>query len=84
MILPRLSGIEITPVVEQIDAKTRTLDRFQILLRNNRVGIDVRTIDGGDNAGESGKFFLDYSCNSRTSTKCPATAAAAAIAGETR
>src|SRR4051812_12704758 len=76
------AAIQVTPGIEQVDAEPRTLDRLQELLRDNRIGIDIGSIQWGNQALQSGEF-LHYG-PPRTSTKCPAIAAPAAMAGLTR
>ena len=48
MVLSGLARIEVAPVVEQVDAEAGALDRLQVLLGDDRVGIDVGAIDAGD------------------------------------
>src|SRR5439155_22959766 len=48
------------------------------------VGIDVRPIERGEDAGDVVEGFHQFLANSRTSTRWPAIAAAAAIIGLTR
>src|SRR3989344_1148451 len=78
----RLARIEITRVIEQTRPETGALDRLQILLGNDRVGVDIGTVQRHDQSVQLFEFL--HQCISRTSTKCPAIAAAAAIAGLTR
>ena len=95
-----IAAIEIAPFVEEVRAETRALDRLQELLRNDRVGVDVRAVERRDDSGMKAERFHDASPTRspisrlslfytrenkrRTSTKWPSTAAAAAIAGLTR
>ncbi|MCY1443099.1 hypothetical protein D9M71_594980 [compost metagenome] len=86
VVLVRLADIQVAPLIEQVGAKARALDRLQKLLGNDLVGVDVGTVQWRDKAGVLGKGFhaaLPW-INSRTSTKRPVTAAAAAMAGLTR
>src|SRR5690606_24210688 len=53
----RLAVIEIAPFIEGIGAKARTLDRLQELLGNNRIGVDVGTIQRRDQTLELRKFI---------------------------
>src|SRR6185503_5268987 len=82
----RLAVVGVTPRVEQVDAEARTPDRLQELLRNDGVGVDVRAIERRDDALVNGEWLHVGSLyeSRRTSTKCPASAAAAAMAGLTR
>src|SRR5437667_12501944 len=45
----------IAPVREQPLAQARALDRLQVLLGNDLVGIHVHPVDRGDEAGEYGE-----------------------------
>ena len=124
----RLAVIEIAPLVEQVRAEARALDRLQELLRDDRVGVDVGAVERRDQPSWRTNFSMCYLADflwilspsvsmslprpcivlqplrnatntastterdhartvigtPRTSTKCPAIAAAAAIAGLTR
>ena len=40
-----LAHIKITQLIEKVGAETGTLDRFQELLGNNRISIDIGTIE---------------------------------------
>src|SRR5699024_3210449 len=69
------------------DAETGTLDGLQVLLGDHRIGVDVGAPQRRRDAGD----FLEclHDCPApqklvRMSTKCPAIAAAAAMAGLTR
>ena len=59
MILAGFTGIEITPVVEQVDPKPGALDRLQVLLGDDRIGIDVGPVKCRDDASE---IFQICSC----------------------
>ncbi|MNE39609.1 hypothetical protein D3C80_1335710 [compost metagenome] len=86
VVLIRLTDIQVTPLIEQVGAKAGALDRLEELLGNDLVGVDVGAIQRRNQAGVLGKGFhaaLPW-INSRTSTKRPVTAAAAAMAGLTR
>src|SRR5690606_9937233 len=87
VVLPRVPLVEVAPLVEQVRAEAGTLDRLEKLLGNDLVGIDVRPIQRGHQAGMCGKGLhapTSSASMSRTSTKWPAIAAAAAMAGLTR
>src|SRR4029078_672127 len=70
------------PVVEQALAKPGALDPLQEQLGDDLVGVDVGPVEGGDGAGDDAHRL--HATSSRTSVRWPVTAAAAAIAGETR
>src|SRR6478736_4297703 len=72
----------VAPGGEQPFGVARALDRLQVLLRDDLVGIDVGAIERRNQAVQDGELF--HQRHSRTSTKWPAIAAAAAIAGLTR
>ncbi|MNC25746.1 hypothetical protein D3C75_738450 [compost metagenome] len=86
VVLVRLAHIQVAPFIEQVRAKARALDRLQELLRDDLVGVDVGTIQRRDKTSVLGKSFHAalLQINSRTSTKRPFIAAAAAMAGLTR
>src|SRR5690606_30852503 len=88
VVLIRLADIVVAPLIKQVRAKTRALDRLQELLGDDLVGVDVGAIQRSNQAGVLGKSFHRLSpqawINSRTSIKRPVTAAAAAMAGLTR
>src|SRR5262249_48075390 len=63
-------------------AKAGALDRLQVPLRNDLVGVDVRAVER--NQGRLQYRELVHQRHVLTSTKCPAIAAAAAIVGLTR
>src|SRR5689334_13773599 len=72
---------EVTPVVEQERSEAGAPDRLEVLLRDDRVGVDVGAVQrrhGGGHALER------LHAKVLTSTKWPAMPAAAAMAGETR
>jgi hypothetical protein len=52
-----LTDVEIAPFVEAIRAIARALDRFQELLRNDRIGIDIRSVERGNKPGMNNKLF---------------------------
>src|SRR5690606_21881387 len=87
-VLPRLAHVQVAPLVEQVRAEAGALDRLEELLGDDLVGVDVGAVQRGDQAGVGGEGFHwrfpQAWTSSRTSTKWPATAAAAAIAGLTR
>src|SRR3546814_12727241 len=79
-ILPGLALVQIAPFVEQIAPEACASYRLHELLRDDGVRVDVGAIQRHHDAVEKRKRF--HQLNSlRTSTKWPATAAAAAIAG---
>src|SRR5882724_776881 len=85
--LARPALVEIAPGVEQVGAESGALDRFQELLGDHLVGVDVGPIHRGDQSVQHGEFFhrrLVPYLHWRTSTKWPSIAAAAAISGLTR
>src|SRR5690349_21637903 len=82
VVLPGLPGVEITPCVKAVRAVAGPQDRRKELLRDDRVGVDVRPIERRDERVEHGELF--HQLTFLTSTKWPAIAAAAAIAGLTR
>src|SRR3954468_9532779 len=49
-VLPRLAVIEVAPRVEQVRTEAGLADRLEELLGNDRVGVDVLAVDGGDEA----------------------------------
>lgn len=53
----RFAMIGIAPFIEQIRTEARTLDRFQELLGNDRIGIDIGAIQRADQPVEQIKFF---------------------------
>src|SRR6185436_12053794 len=79
---PGLADVQVAPRVEQVLAVAGALDGFQELLRDDRVGIDVGAVERRHQSVQHGEFV--HQRQLRTSTKCPAIAAAAAIAGLTR
>src|SRR3990167_9355669 len=48
VVLIRLPDIQVAPLIEQVWAEPRALDRLQELLRDDLVGVDVGTIQRGD------------------------------------
>ncbi|MNZ77915.1 hypothetical protein D3C78_964710 [compost metagenome] len=87
VVLVRLTDVQVAPLVEQVRAKTGAFDRFEELLGDDLVGVDVGTIQRRDKTCVLGKGSHGYCTpwiNSRTSMKRPLTAAAAAMAGLTR
>src|SRR5579883_2022370 len=75
------------PIRKERALEAAAPDGFQKARRRNLVGIDVCAVQRQDLAGVCCKWFhidLFLSYHSRISTKCPAQAAAAAIAGLTR
>ena len=85
---PRAVQLEVgilPPVVEEELAVARALDALEELLRDDLVGVDVGPVEDGRARGERAKrLHARAATDSRTSTKWPASAAAAAIAGLTR
>src|SRR5262245_24205660 len=74
-------------------AEAGALDRLQVLLRNDLVGVDVRAVERNNEGlhdgelvhlGGAGEVTPCSYLHVLTSTKCPAIAAAAAIVGLTR
>ena len=49
-VLAGLAVVQVAPLVKQVGAKARALDRLQELLGDDRVGVDVFTVHGGDEA----------------------------------
>jgi hypothetical protein len=43
-VLPRFALIQIAPSIEEVVTKTRFLNRFKELLRNDRISIDVASV----------------------------------------
>src|SRR5690606_24313578 len=78
--------IQIAQFVEQIGAEARALDGLQELLGDDQVGVDVLAVQRRDQAMMGGECLHDGFSYRKclTSTKWPATAAAAAMAGLTR
>ena len=56
-ILPRLTDIQITPLIKQVLAKAGALDRLQELLGDDLIGVDVGTIKRSHQATVLGKSF---------------------------
>src|SRR6478672_4053079 len=87
VVAPGLADVEVAPFVEQVRSEAGALDRLQELLGDDLVGVDIGAVERTGQAGVGGEGFHRNSqarIRSRTSTKWPATAAAAAIAGLTR
>ena len=59
-ILSGLADIHIAPLVEEIRAESRPLDRFQKLLGDDRVGIDIGPIQRCHQSVEANEFFHDF------------------------
>src|SRR5581483_9802581 len=76
----------LAPVEEQELAVAGALDPLQELLRHDLIGVDVCPVEDGDAALDTANRLHATAAgsSSRTSTKRPAIAAAAAIAGLTR
>src|SRR5258708_21986462 len=74
------------PVIEEEVAVAGAPNALEELLGDDLVGINIVAIQQGDNSGVLSEAIHHQSlyCQWRMSTKCPATAAAAAIAGLTR
>src|SRR2546423_590309 len=70
------------PRAEQRFREAGALDRLQMLLGDDLVGVNVGAVERHDQPGQHGELF--HQRQSRTSTKWPAIAAAAAIMGLTR
>src|SRR5690554_1481943 len=88
-ILIRLAFVQVAQFIKQVRAKARALDGLQKLLGNDHVRVHIGTVHGGYDALVLRKCAHGLSpvaqcINSRTSTKWPVTAAAAAMAGLTR
>src|SRR2546422_9542296 len=80
---------QVAPIVEQGSPEAFASQRLQKLLGHHLVGIYVDAVQRCDHSGvHRERFHSSYSTwstsHSRTSTKCPAMAAAAAITGLTR
>src|SRR4051812_36064082 len=73
-----------SPIVKRKLPKTGALNPLKELLGNNLVRIDVCTVKWGDKSCVRAKRLHHLYSHSRTSVKCPFTAAAAAMAGLTR
>jgi hypothetical protein len=56
-ILPRFAVVEIAPLVEQIRPEAAALDGLQELLGDDRIGIDVGTIQRCHQTIQPGEFF---------------------------
>src|SRR5205085_1736241 len=74
------------PVEEEELAEPGSLDPLEELLRDDLVGVDVGALENGGAARDRAERLhrVAASSHSRTSTKWPAIAAAAAIGGLTR
>src|SRR5438105_4784517 len=70
------------PVGEEALAEAGLLDGREVLLGNDLVRVDIRSIERRHQSIEHGELF--HQDHRRISTKCPAIAAAAAITGLTR
>src|SRR3989442_7090283 len=81
-ILTRFATVQIAPFVEQVGPETRAADRLHELLRDDRVGVDVRPVDWHHEAVQ-GREGIHQTAPWVTSTKRPASAAAAAMTGLT-
>ena len=56
--MPGFAVIEITPFIEQIRAEAGALDRLQKLFRDDRIGIDIGTVERRHQSRSVlGKFF---------------------------
>src|SRR5713101_4391308 len=71
--------VRLPPVIEKEGAEAGALDALQELLRDYLVGVDVGAVERGHPAADA-LDRLHYN-SSRTSTRCPVSAAAAAIGG---
>src|SRR5581483_7565078 len=81
----RLSLLVVAPVEEEELAVAGALDPLQELLGDDLVGVDVRTVEHRHPAADDAqRLHAGTASSSRTSTKRPAIAAAAAMAGLTR
>ena len=49
--------VVVAPVGKQCAAESDTLDRLQVLFRNQRIGVDVRPVDARDNPGICFEFI---------------------------
>lgn len=76
-----LTLVLVTPGIKQVGAKPCPFNGLQELFRNDGIGINIGPIKGGDQPLVNGQRRHAMLL---TSTKCPATPAAAAIAGETK
>src|SRR5260221_6791565 len=70
------------PGADQRVREAGALDRLEMLLRDDLIGVDVRAVERRHQPREDAEFL--HQCQLRMSTKCPAMAAAAAITGLTR
>src|SRR5262249_48231031 len=82
VVLAGHARVEIAPGVEAVRAIAGAQDRREELLWDDRVGVDVRAVERRDQPIQDGELL--HQLTFLTSTKCPAIAAAAAIAGLTR
>jgi len=65
----RFAVVQITKLVKQIRAKTRTLDGLQKLLWNDQIRVDVFAIKRSNQTLMSSEFIHDSYLKLRTSTK---------------
>ncbi len=54
-VLARLTVVEIAPLVEQVNAEAGALHRFHELLRDDRIGVDIRAVEWHDECFQFGK-----------------------------
>src|SRR5439155_7106029 len=79
----QLEALVLAPVEEEAFCEAGARDALQELLRDDLVRVDVGPVEHGDATGRPAER-LHPASSSRTSTKRPSIAAAAAIAGLTR
>ena len=70
--------------VKEVRAKARALDRLEEHFRDNHIRVDIGTKVRSHQTIKISKLFHYLNSQLRTSTKCPVTAAAAAIASSSR
>src|SRR5262249_43098853 len=74
----------VAPRAEQTLLEARALDALEPLGGGDLVGVDVAALERRAAAGDDADGFHDAGSSSSGVAKCPATAVAAATAGETR
>ena len=58
---PGLAVVEVAPRIEQVGSEAGALDRLEELLRNDRVGVDVRPVQRRNQSFEAGEFLHLFS-----------------------
>src|SRR5207344_649547 len=84
---PLVAVFVVAPVEERVLPVARALDPLQELLRDDLIGVDVGAVEHRDPGRHlRDRLHAGTGCpvSARTSTKCPWSAAAAAICGLTR